>query len=542
MRPQSRNRSYGWQQPKGITLGFAALLVMAVLLAQSHYEADFGATGSSLTLRKVLSKTTPIYGKWYATTRRYLPSSKMLTRHCSIARASSSSSSSPSSSSDLQLLQGCSSSSLAHRFESCCLLGFRRRRRKCWRPSYAGAGRRGVHDTSIDDTTKVFTIAGDIGGTNSRFALYLADLGDDKEGKMLCNMKYQNMEFDSFADVLQKFLIDAEEETDISQSQVVSAAFAIAGPVFDNSVKFTNLDKWPEVSGEDLGKMFGMKVEIINDFVGLSQGLVTLEDKDTMILQKGHQMEKGVKVCIGAGTGLGESYLTYNSDIGQYEAWPSEGGHSDFVPRTTEQLAMTHWIRAKIYPEQLADDLGARISVERVCSGGGLVNTYEFLRSYYPQQIDKQLDAIYEAAGEKEKPAVITEYGTRNMSSLMGHTVTIFLSTLGTEIANSALKFLPYGGIYIAGGIIPKLVEKYTKGIEACEINNPQSCSGAILNGYEIYKTLKRDAKNKGRMGTLLEKIPVFLVVVHPSNFVTLHPILFISMTISDLPPKRMPI
>jgi len=157
--------------------------------------------------------------------------------------------------------------------------------------------------------------------------------------------------------------------------------------------------------------------------------------------------------------------------------------------------------------------MGARISVERICSGGGLMNTYEFLRQYYPDDVDPELDTLYEAAGAKEKPAVITLYGTQRLDTLMGKTVKIFLSTLGAEIANSALKFLPYGGVYIAGGIVPKLVARYLEGSEMCDISNPNSCSGALLGGYEIYKTLKRDARNKGRMGALLDRIPVFLVV-----------------------------
>jgi len=360
----------------------------------------------------------------------------------------------------------------------------------------------------------VYTIAGDIGGTNSRLALYQTDLSkSEEEGDVLFNLKYQNDQFDSFSEVLSKFFADAEEATGIPSASYYSGAFAIAGPVFNNKVKFTNLEDWPEVDGAALGEKFGMKIEIINDFVGLSQGLVTLTDEDVKVIHKGEVIERGVKACIGAGTGLGEAYLTYNTELGQYEAWPSEGGHSDFVPRTSQQLEMAQWIRAKIYPEKVCCDLGARISVERICSGGGLMNTYEFLRHNSPEEIDEETDRLYEKAGPKEKPALITEYGVRNMDSLMGQTLRIFLATLGTEIANMALKFIPYGGIYIAGGIVPKLVTRAMQTPEACDIKDPKSCEGAILSGFEVYKTLKRDARNKGRMGFLLDRIPVYLVV-----------------------------
>ncbi|GAB5362272.1 hypothetical protein AAMO2058_000783200 [Amorphochlora amoebiformis] len=383
----------------------------------------------------------------------------------------------------------------------------------------AGAtGSNNVVAPMYSQASTVFTIAGDIGGTNSRFALFRSNLKEEGIGEMVFNKKYKNTAFSSFSQAVKSFIDEATSGTESGlprdSKQIVSGAFAIAGPVLYGTVKFTNLD-WPSVSATELSQELGIQTEIINDFVGLSQGLVTLEDSDTVTIHKGKRIPRAPKFCIGAGTGLGEAFLTFNDELGEYEAWPSEGGHSDFVPRTEEQLEMAGWIRKKIYPSKLALDIGARISVERVCSGGGLINTYEYLKHKYPEEIDPTSEAEYELADPKQKPAVISKWGVKNMDSLMGRTIQIFLFTLGSEVANACLKFLPFGGVYIAGGIVPKLLDQVAMAEaapESCDIDHPEMCEQSLLSGFEIYKTLKRDAKNKGRMGELLSKVPVLLV------------------------------
>jgi len=356
----------------------------------------------------------------------------------------------------------------------------------------------------LGEIQKYFMLAGDIGGTNARLTIYAISPEDLNEGhvsKEVYGKKYKVRDFSSLAAVLDQFLRDAERDRAISLKEYLqiksrryptTACFAVAGPVANNQVKFTNVKKWPIIRGTDLERQLGIqKVQLLNDFCALSEGVVTMEALgmcEQLCLQKqpiyqSKRKGKLSKLVIGAGTGLGECQLIWNGK--HYQAWASEGGHVDFSPRDEEQAAMLDFMRKRYNTSQGGSP---HVSVERFCSGQGIADIYEFLRDRYPNQVDPEANSEYERA--VEKPVIVTEIGKRNKSSLMNKALEIFLDIFGSEVGNAALKFLPFGGIYLGGGIAPNLKEYIER-------------SPSFLQAF----------RDKGRMSTLVRQIPVKLLL-----------------------------
>jgi glucokinase len=222
-------------------------------------------------------------------------------------------------------------------------------------------------------------LSGDIGGTNSRFEVFSVSpihnqiKGKPTPGKLIFSKKYQNEKFGSFLEVIETFLSEA-------QCALPSVAcLAVAGPVSNNRAVFTNRG-W-EVDGEHLREETGIsRVVLINDFAGVAYGLLTLSDSDCITLQEGTSpVEGGPIACVGAGTGLGMCYLC-NFD-GNYKAFTSEGGHAEFAPRTDLETELWRFLKNK-FGERY------RVSHERVISGLGLFNIYDFLRQFSGKKIE----------------------------------------------------------------------------------------------------------------------------------------------------------
>ena len=185
-----------------------------------------------------------------------------------------------------------------------------------------------------------YLVCGDIGGTNSRFLLYELEKGVKYPSKVLPghkapgnlrhSAKYQNEEWVSFDQVLRSFLNDANIGHGVHPH---IACFAVAGPVNDNSASLTNRDGW-KITGTDIAKAFHItKVLVINDFMAVGYGLLTIDDVlECVTIQNGVKDRNAPIACIGAGTGLGECFLTPGAD-GTYRCFPTEGGHADFAPR-----------------------------------------------------------------------------------------------------------------------------------------------------------------------------------------------------------------
>jgi glucokinase len=326
-------------------------------------------------------------------------------------------------------------------------------------------------------------LAGDIGGTSTR--LRLAPIEDWRSHQW--ERTYASQDFPDLAPVVQKFLA----ELNVS-GEVVAACFAVAGPVVDGVAKLQNLAWQLEV--DRLTKSLNIpNLKLINDFAAVGYGLAHLRSDELHVLQAGEVVSDAPQAVIGAGTGLGQGYLIPAG--GKYEVLASEGGHSDFAARTPLEFELVKYLMER-------DDLD-HVSYDRLVSGRGIVNMYRFLRDHKSagESPLADLPEIAEAVQKWEQttmfdrahltdPAVLIATSAQaGTSALARATMQMFVSAYGAEAGNLALKFLPRGGLYIAGGIAAK--------------NLPLLTDGNFMAAFG----------QKGRMRSLVAQIPVSVVL-----------------------------
>ncbi|MEN9207060.1 MAG: glucokinase [Gloeomargarita sp. GMQP_bins_120] len=297
-------------------------------------------------------------------------------------------------------------------------------------------------------------LVGDIGGTNTRLELiHLAD-----PPQVLLAQHYRNDDYPDLNRIGQVFLAQASVRPQM-------ACLAVAGPVIDNTLNLTNRG-W-RLAGDELAQQWDIpQVHLINDLEAVGYGLAYLEPKDWVVLQEGKKVSGAPIGIVAAGTGLGECFLTWDGQ--RYRVWPSEGGHTDFAPRNDRELGLWRYLQTQF----------GRVSAERVVSGPGLCNIYRYLAQVYPEQAQADILAA-------QDPAMIT---ARLDDPLCSQAVDMFIANYGSEAGNWALKLLARGGMYLAGGIAPRLVERFRQ--------------GGFLRAFA----------DKGRMGPLLAEIPVYLI------------------------------
>lgn len=342
------------------------------------------------------------------------------------------------------------------------------------------------------------TIAGDIGGTNSRLQLF--DTRPDGRELLVhehtyASQKYQSME-DILSDFLQQYkqkvragLVSSDPLTPHSSStsaashndstKVAACCLAVAGPVSNDICKMTNVN-WV-INGRNLEKHLGItKVIVINDFAGIGYGLLGLTSHDYLQLNPGVQPTPNApKACLGAGTGLGECYLTHNSR--EYDVWSCEGGHTDFPARDEFEFRLMEFVKKQQSLEH--------VSIERMCSGMGLTNIFDFICSVRGDKHGMHPGVQSAISSGRDKNSVIAEYALSGQCSICVESMQRFISIYGAEAGNLALKTLPYGGIYIAGGIAAKVMWAVTKG-------------NAFVEAF----------LDKGRMKPILQRIPIYVV------------------------------
>ncbi|MDA8092701.1 MAG: glucokinase [Betaproteobacteria bacterium] len=282
-------------------------------------------------------------------------------------------------------------------------------------------------------------LAGDVGGTKSALALVQ---GSPASPVALMERTYANQEFASLEEVVRRFLAD-------TGCSPATACFGVAGAVMEGRTVLPNLG-W-RLSEEAMARSLNMKaVTLINDLEANALGIATLGPEQLFTLNAGQPGAKGNRALISAGTGLGEALLI---DVdGHYRVSASEGGHVDFAPRSEEQMALLRWLSARY----------GHVSVERVLSGPGLANLYAFLRDV---QGEKEPPWLAEAlkAGDDPAPAIAAA-GLSGQAAIGVHALDMFLAIYGAAAGNLALKALSTGGLYIGGGIAPKLLEKFGEG------------------------------------------------------------------------------
>ncbi len=269
-------------------------------------------------------------------------------------------------------------------------------------------------------------LAGDIGGTNSRLAVF------DLQMNKLHEHVYKNAGRDDLSAIVREFLAG-------SSHKIERGCFAVAGPVSMGKVTLTNLS-W-QLDEQALASQLGItKFALVNDLVGHAEGIEVLTAERVVTLHPGEAVPDGNRAIIAAGTGLGEAGLVFDRRTNKYRSFASEGGHCDYAPRNEREDQLLKFLRGKF----------GNVSFETVLSGKGLRNLYDFVVT------------LSEFAGHKlpgdPLPADITAAALSNSNPAAVEAMKMFVSIYGQEAGNLALKTLATGGLYIGGGIAPKIL------------------------------------------------------------------------------------
>jgi glucokinase len=315
----------------------------------------------------------------------------------------------------------------------------------------------------------VIVLVGDIGGTNSRLALY-------DEGQPIFERTYPSAQQPSLEAAVQTFLGEAGPTLG-DRGRPARACLAVAGPVDDGKARITNLP-WTADERVIAARTGLATVRLVNDFEAAAAGIPLLRQGDLVPLGGEAPESRGPVVVVGPGTGLGQAFLFWSHAGGRYEVIPSEGGHVDFAPGTPLERGLA---------AALAVRYQGHVSAERVLSGPGLRDIFAFLRE---EPAGERLTTPETTlALEKEDPAaVIVRQAVAGRDPLCLLAVNVFASVLGAHAGNLALTVLASGGVYIAGGIVPRL--------------------GALVPA----SPLRGSFEAKGRFKRLLSRIPVFVV------------------------------
>ncbi len=335
-------------------------------------------------------------------------------------------------------------------------------------------------------------LSGDIGGTKTSLRLVNSEArtgsGKFPTHIVLHEQTYASREFPDLVPMVYQFLQAAMfylKRT--TPFRIEKACFGIAGPVVDSTSELTNLS-W-SLSSDRLQRQLEIpQVKLINDFSAIGYGILGLSIDDIYTLQDVVADVNAPIAILGAGTGLGEGFLIPLAD-GNYRIFASEGSHADFAPRSGLEFQLLNYLQEK-------DNL-KRVSVERVVSGMGIVSIYQFLRCQDPSQESPEFEEIYQKwekeLGKEEKTvdlaAEISRAALKESDYLCEQTMRLFIEAYGVEAGNLALKLLPYGGLYVAGGIAPKIL--------------PLIQQEHFLQAFRA----------KGRMRHLMENIPVHIVL-----------------------------
>lgn len=309
----------------------------------------------------------------------------------------------------------------------------------------------------------MLVLAGDIGGTSTRLAFF------DTAGGTLAPVaegRFPSRESGSLEEIVGQFV----GEHGLAAER---ACFGIAGPVREGRVRTPNLP-W-SVAADELARVLGLaEVRLINDLAANAYGIDFLGPEDFAVLNQGVVDPTGTIAVISAGTGLGEAFAYW--DGAGHHPLPSEGGHADFAPRNELEAELLLYLRAE----------HGRVSTERIVSGPGLRNIYRFLRDARHRP---ETPAVAEEMRRGDPSAAISRAALANECPLCREALDLFVSIYGAEAGNVALRVLATGGVYLGGGIAPKIIER--------------------LKGPGFMQAFSA----KGRLSPLLETIPVRVIL-----------------------------
>jgi glucokinase len=308
-----------------------------------------------------------------------------------------------------------------------------------------------------------YFLAGDLGGTKALLALYVTT---EQGYAQVREQRFACRDYDDFSGIIADFLRGSAEYPQI-------AAFGVAGPVAGGKARMTNLD-WL-IDQDALREQFRFaEVLILNDLVAVANAVAILPTEDLLVINAGTAVPGGSMAVLAAGTGLGEAYLCWNGM--EYAAYPSEGGHVDFAPTSELEQSLLSFLRAE----------HGHVSYELVCSGTGIPNIYRYLTEGAGMKPSSALQAALEAASDPTP--VLVNQALEKESEIARLTLEIFFSVLAAEAGNMALKFLSTGGLYLGGGMLPRLLSVF----------DPEKFMARFVG--------------KGRMAGILSAIPVKII------------------------------
>lgn len=305
------------------------------------------------------------------------------------------------------------------------------------------------------------TLAGDIGGTKTLLQISAAD----NSHAPVLQKSYRSADYAGLADMLDEFL------SEVGNPEIAAACLALPSAISGRRVKLTNLS-W-EVDADAIAARFAIpKVHLINDFEVAGLGIAALQPADLLTLQEGIPHKQGVRLIVGAGTGLGVAWLSWQSN--DYTVHPSEGGHMDFAPSDAVQYELLRYLQQR----------HRHVSYERLVSGPGLVAIFEFLRDSGRASPSAML---LKEMGD-DAAAAIAQGAQQGDEQIARMALDLFVSIYGAFAGNVALVTLPHGGIYVAGGIAAKIAAAMQQ--------------GEFLRAF----------RDKGRFAGLMETLPLHIV------------------------------
>jgi glucokinase len=306
-------------------------------------------------------------------------------------------------------------------------------------------------------------LAGDIGGTKSLLAFYEPG-GDPRQP--VAERSLPSRQYPALADLLQKFLAGAQQKPR-------RACLAVPGPVVERRSITPNLP-WPAVDAGELSQVVGAEVTLLNDLEATGYGIATLRDDELHCLAEGKAHSGGNAALIAPGTGLGECILFWDGAMHRPSA--SEGGHATFAPRNELEIGLLRYLQRQF----------DHVSYDRIVSGKGLATLYEYLRdsgSAEPAWLREELMKADDPA------AAISRLALEGRSELCARALDLWTAAFGAEAGNLALKALATFGVYLGGGIAPKIL--------------PKLSDGTFLAAF----------RNKGRLSTLVGAMPVRVIL-----------------------------
>ena len=314
-------------------------------------------------------------------------------------------------------------------------------------------------------------LAGDVGGTKVHLALYRFEQAALQHVR---DQKFSAPQYPDLQSIVREFLGAKDAQGPQNADTIDAACFGVPGPVRKNVIRLTNLP-WTLDSRQLARDLDIEHLFLINDLEANGYGINELSADQVFILSEGDSSQVGNRGLIAAGTGLGEGMMIWNGK--SHIPMASEGGHTDFAPRNALEMELLQHLRA---------GLNGHVSWERVCSGIGLKNIYAFLRDVKKME---ESSALRQRMQEEDPNSVIGELGESGENELCAKTLNIFVSVYGAEAGNLALKILAHGGIYVGGGIAPKVLKTMQ--------------SGAFMDAF----------CDKGRMHDLVANMPVRIIL-----------------------------